>query len=488
MAINRHLSVLLWNSALLSAFAAFVIPAQGQGPVIRHTDYQLDTTSSTPAPFRLVGVVLNQTEDWLDPREQFNNTTPFFLGGQAEVIFQAVNLDGTPFDPYPAQSGTADPLFGDHGGTFAWMGQNYGNLPFVPDPNIAYIDEAMAGLPGETRPVWYQELDRLGIWRPGVDPNAATTVRAGDLVEIRARVNGLSFQGKHNVNERHSIEATNDFDVVLLAKGFGLPQAMGIRLSALKDANNQAIFDPTRQTGGEFYQGARVQLQRVAFQNVPAGTPLTPETTYTVRDETGRTLEVYLGRNPGFAGGVVPAGSLNMVGIVDQKSLSGTDGYRLLVMERADLSLSGDFNADGLFNCADINGLTGAIVGGTGIADFDMDGDGQLTVSDRDAWLAAAGAVNLPSGQPYRLGDANLDGVVDGSDFGLWNGNKFTGSSAWCQGDFNVDGVVDGSDFGVWNANKFQSALRVVPEPTGVFLLLWALLAIVPRRTSLGSK
>jgi hypothetical protein len=59
-----------------------------------------------------------------------------------------------------------------------------------------------------------------------------------------------------------------------------------------------------------------------------------------------------------------------------------------------------------------------------------------------------------------------LDGVVDGSDFGAWNGNKFTSTAAWCSGDFNADGNVDGSDFGIWNSNKFQSSdAATVPEP-----------------------
>ncbi len=77
-------------------------------------------------------------------------------------------------------------------------------------------------------------------------------------------------------------------------------------------------------------------------------------------------------------------------------------------------------------------------------------------------------------------GDANLDGVVDTSDFNVWNANKFTtGSVGWSNADFNGDGVVDTSDFNIWNSNKFTSvdAARLVPEPDGLpwlaaFLLL----------------
>ena len=148
-------------SCVLCVVILAAVQASAQGPVIRHTDYQLDTGDPanspfvTPLPFRLRGVVLNNTEDWLDPTEHFDNQKllPPFLGGQAEFIVQAVNLDGTAHDPYPGeeQAGAQDPLANDHGGTFAYMAQNYGNLPFIPDPDNAYIDQDMAGVPGETR-------------------------------------------------------------------------------------------------------------------------------------------------------------------------------------------------------------------------------------------------------------------------------------------------------------------------------------------------
>lgn len=53
------------------------------------------------------------------------------------------------------------------------------------------------------------------------------------------------------------------------------------------------------------------------------------------------------------------------------------------------------------------------------------------------------------------LGDATLDGVVDGFDLLAWNGHNF-GAGDWAQGDFNYDGNVDGQDYVQWNNNKFQ--------------------------------
>jgi Lamin Tail Domain len=134
----------------------------------------------------------------------------------------------------------------------------------------------------------------------------------------------------------------------------------------------------------------------------------------------------------------------------------------------------GDFNDDGNFNCGDVNSLVAAIAGGTNPPNFDLTSDGQVNDADLTAWLAEAGDANLPSNQPYIRGDANLDGVVDGSDFGLWNSSKFTATPAWCSGDFNADGNVDGSDFGVWNANKFRSAdnSTLIPEPNAALAIL----------------
>ncbi len=102
----------------------------------------------------------------------------------------------------------------------------------------------------------------------------------------------------------------------------------------------------------------------------------------------------------------------------------------------------------------------------------------RIHTEDPDEWRAQGGAVNLPSGNLYLKGDANLDGVVDGADFLIWNTNKFTSVPAWCSGDFTANGVVDGGDFLRWNSNKFTSAdsTAFVPEPScGMFVVLAAL-------------
>jgi autotransporter-associated beta strand protein len=98
------------------------------------------------------------------------------------------------------------------------------------------------------------------------------------------------------------------------------------------------------------------------------------------------------------------------------------------------------------------------------------------------------------------LGDANLDGAVNGIDFGILAANFNQGVSRWDQGDFNYDNVVNGVDFGSLAANFNRGAssasdiaaleafaaanglLADVPEPTSLGLLAVGSLAMLKRK------
>ncbi len=127
-------------------------------------------------------------------------------------------------------------------------------------------------------------------------------------------------------------------------------------------------------------------------------------------------------------------------------------------VEFGSTALSGDFNGDGLYDLNDIDLLVAALASGSNDLRFDLTNDAQVTAEDLDAWLLEAGEANLGSGRAYLSGDANLDGVVDVSDFNLWNTNKFVPTAAWSLGDFNADGFTDVSDFNLWNINKFTTS------------------------------
>jgi hypothetical protein len=51
-------------------------------------------------------------------------------------------------------------------------------------------------------------------------------------------------------------------------------------------------------------------------------------------------------------------------------------------------------------------------------------------------------------------GDANLDGVIDGGDYGVIdNFVQVPNAFGYFNGDFNFDGVIDGGDYGVIDNN-----------------------------------
>ena len=72
--------------------------------LIQHSVYQAVEPDGTSAytggfPIKLRGVVLNNTDDWLDPTAAYDPGVHLWeLGGQAEVYVQAVDLPGAPWD------------------------------------------------------------------------------------------------------------------------------------------------------------------------------------------------------------------------------------------------------------------------------------------------------------------------------------------------------------------------------------------------------
>jgi len=356
--------------------ATSLAPAAGpdwtEVPLVRHAAYQAVNANGTSAysgqfPIRLVGVVINNTEDWLDPTPAHDPGVHLWaMGGQAEFYVQALTtstLDAVGIEYY-------DP--DDVGGTACWMGQNYGNHIMHQDPLYNYTDAE-----------WTAELGRLNLL--GGD-GVADPIRAGDLVEIRAR-GGLHYQGKMNVNEMHSNDPANDFEIVRLAAGFGLPDPTPLTLAALKTADDAFIFDPTRQTGGEGYQSTRVQLRGVWVTDSAAWTA---DTDLTVTDGT-RTFTVHLGLNPSFDGTppFAPGEPFNVVGILDQAASDGvfsTDGYQLLAMNAAAFTPAsprcpGDADGDGDVDLDDFAILKqnfGRLDATVDEGDFDGDGDVDL--------------------------------------------------------------------------------------------------------------
>ena len=160
----------------------------------------------------------------------------------------------------------------------------------------------------------------------------------------------------------------------------------------------------------------------------------------------------------------------------DANALYSANHVRIAI---TDVSILGDFNGDLALDCADVDALVAELASNGMSLVFDVNSDAMVDHQDLDEWLTIAGEFNI--GGAYLPGDANLDGFVDVSDFGIWNQHKFSADNGWCGADFNADGVTDVSDFGIWNTNKFTASNKVaaVPEPGAGMLCLVGCISLV---------
>jgi len=273
--------------------------ASAQTAVVTHVELQAVTSTGTSAwvesfPFTIRGVMVNDPEEMLDPTYNPGATASNLVGGQYQVFFQAVDA-------------------GDRGGTALWMAQNYNAMgPWIP-----------AGNDYDTE--WTNEMNRLMI-----DTNGRA-FRKGDLIEVTAR-KALFYNGKRNINEAHRITSANDFDIRLVKANVGLPQAEALKLSELVNADGSQIFDATRATGGEHWQGMRVRLDGIRLTNTNGwGKTNWADRVCAVTDDNGRSLSL---RMPLADLGEPPSTStwFSATGILNQEN-SNTNGYELFVQE-----------------------------------------------------------------------------------------------------------------------------------------------------------
>ena len=84
------------------------------------------------------------------------------------------------------------------------------------------------------------------------------------------------------------------------------------------------------------------------------------------------------------------------------------------------------------------------------------------------------------------LGDADLNGIVNGIDFGILAANFNKAVTGWDQGDFNYDGIVNGIDF-KRARREFRTQARIRAPPSSAldaFAAANGLLADVPEPAS----
>lgn len=262
-------------------------------------------------PITLTGVLLCDPDEMLDATPNFlpwnDGANAGRIGGEWQITFQAV-------EP------------GDRGGTTCWMGQNYANRVPPHDDVFSY-----------SNPAWVAEINRLSH-----DPQTGRRFRTGDLVRLTAQ-RALFYGGKRNVNEAHDVSPAADFTFELITPDYGLPTPEVITLADVmrpggdpaEPASWLAIFDATRATGGEHWQGMRVRINDLSLVTTNGWNPtnLWSARLCTVTDGAGRFFNL---RHPRYSLGPAPANRFDAIGIFTQESGSGvlgTNGYELFVQQ-----------------------------------------------------------------------------------------------------------------------------------------------------------
>ena len=296
------------------ALAALLACASARAETVQNLEAVDSSGFSTWAgsfPLTVTGVILNDPGEMLDSTPSFipwnNGDGQFQLGGEWQIFVQTV---------WP----------GDRGGVECWMGQNYGNLPWEPhDGSDSYSDSA-----------WASEVARVSH-----DPATGYAFRKGDLVTVTAN-GSLFYGGMQNINEMHSTDPAYDFTISLVASNYGLPGPEVISLGSVIGTNlgptgHCDLFDATRATGGEHWQGMRVRINGLSLVSTNGwSTNSDWNSRYcTATDGEGRQFPLI---HPLYDLGPVPASRFDATGIFLQESGSGTDGtfgYELFVQETA---------------------------------------------------------------------------------------------------------------------------------------------------------
>jgi len=277
----------------------FVAASQVRAADVSNRDFQAVnangvSTWSVSYPITITGVILNNPEDMLDTTYDSSAVANGSMGAQWQLFIQGIGAD--------------------HNGTALWMGQNYNSLgAWIPAGNS--YDQA----------AWTAEMIRVNY-----DETTGHHFRQGDLVTVTVNMS-LFYGGKRNVNESHRTTSVNDFSLQLVTADFGLPTASQITLSDLYVDPGVAgydaaypMFDATRNTGAEYFQGTYVKLTGLTLTDAGGwGETAWADRLCTVTDGLGRTFKL---RMPLDDLGDAPAGMFDVYGIINQESDSGSNG------------------------------------------------------------------------------------------------------------------------------------------------------------------
>lgn len=291
--------------------------AEAQTTYTLHKDYQAidangDSTWTATDTIVMTGVVINNASDMLD----YSSASP-----EWQVYFQATEEAKTEYE--------------DFGGTAMYLRR------VVPWAGGDLFPETAS-------PTWAEQMNLLNYPVYTVTGEAVTEpLRRGDLIQVTANAPGMFYNGKKNVNTMHKGPASSYesgesyadflFSIVILQRDVELT-ASEIDLSVLKDVNNDFVFDSTRATGCEHYQGSLVHLENLLLDD-PGNWAL--DGTVTV-SQGGLTFPMKLGIDADLLSidsNLLATTPFGVTAILDQESSDLMAGYRLWLTNAGDLTV-----------------------------------------------------------------------------------------------------------------------------------------------------
>ena len=161
------------------------------------------------------------------------------------------------------------------------------------------------------------------------------------------------------------------------------------------------------------------------------------------------------------------------------EKFGGDDHFALpgFVLSKAG-GLRGDFNQNEVLDADDMDLLSKEVRDGTHRAPLDLNGDSKVDEADRVVWVKEV--------RRTWFGDANLDGEFESGDLvGVFTAGKYEKEveAGWAEGDWNGDGEFTSGDFvDAFRDGGYEQgllpAMKAVPEPTSVSMLLIGLLSV----------
>ena len=157
----------------------------------------------------------------------------------------------------------------------------------------------------------------------------------------------------------------------------------------------------------------------------------------------------------------------------------GNSAFHEVVVATEPMGVGGDFDRDGELNLTDVEALSDVIRTGSDDPRYNLTSDEVVDELDLGVWVQQI--------RKTYLGDANLDGQVDGEDLNAlalnWRSEQIVG---WAQGDFTADGNVDSDDLNLlalnWQSTNAVAAASAVPEPSSAVLSFFGFVALLALR------